>query len=244
LCRGVETRHVVTGGADAEREGFPPLLEARVLNTDSESAMPDLSEPGLLKQLRKMAFTCSGQSCLTFGPGIALPDRLPEQAEWTTAAFVVPDTRRHDTMPACHTAHFPKACDGVRHEMDDELCERGIECVILEREPLRGRSSHRDSGVAFLSRRYEGLRRIDRRDRRWSQSPHQFRGQRTRAATDIEHSLPGSNCREIGEEGSERYRIPAHESVVGTGPNGKAHESFTVDSSPLARSRIARSAVR
>ena len=93
--------------------------------------------------------------------------------------------------------------DGVRHEVDDELCQGGVEGPILERQLLGGRSSHVDRrDGAPASGRDESFGRIDRRHGRRPQPPDELGGQGTRATADIEHPLSGGDRGELGERGA------------------------------------------
>ena len=80
--------------------------------------------------------------------------------------------------------------DGVRHEVDDELRDRGVERVVRKRQVLGRRLIHRDAGESLARRLDERLRRIDGDDRIRADAPDQLGRERTRAAADVEDALP------------------------------------------------------
>jgi len=118
---------------------------------------------------------------------------------------VIPDARRHDTIPARHACHLTQSQDGVRHEVDDELCEGGVERLIFERKLLRRSASHVDPGVALLSCCNERFRRIDSRHGGRSQPRDQLGRECAWAAADVERPLTSGDAREIGKLWSERH---------------------------------------
>jgi hypothetical protein len=52
---------------------------------------------------------------------------------------------------ARHASHLAKSCDGVRHEVNDQLCQGGVERSISERQLLRRGALHADPRVALSS---------------------------------------------------------------------------------------------
>ena len=152
-----------------------------------------------------MALAGTRKLRLILDVGIKLARRIPKQAERPLSAGVIPNARRHHTMLARHASHLTKSHDGVCHEVDDELCQDGIERLIFKRELLRCSALHVDPGVALLSCCHEGFRRIDGRHGGRSQPRDQLGRECARAAADIEHSLTSGDRREIGELGRERY---------------------------------------
>ena len=135
--------------------------------------------------------------------GIELARRIPEQAERPAASRVIPHACSHEPTRARHARHLPKSCDGVRHEVNDELCQRGVELVIAERHLLGRGALHADPRVALLHGNHEGCRRVDGGHGRRPQPLHELARKGAWAAADIEHSLTGGDLREIGELGSE-----------------------------------------
>ncbi len=87
--------------------------------------------------------------------------RVPEEAEWSFTAGMIPDACGHDSFSSGHPGHFAQSRDGVIHEVNDELRERGIEDPVLEREVFGGRLSHVNRGIARLRRSDEGVGRFD-----------------------------------------------------------------------------------
>ena len=113
--------------------------------------------------------------------------------------------------------------EGFLHKVNDELCQGRIEGAVLEWEMFRGCSLHIDCWVPLLRRSYKGLGGIDGGDASWSHAFDKLIGQGARAATHVEHTESLDNRSKVCENWSERRRIPTHESVVGVGPDGKAH---------------------
>ena len=50
----VEAGHEGTGGAHAEHERLPPVVEARMLDVDRKRALLDLTQPGFSEELRQV----------------------------------------------------------------------------------------------------------------------------------------------------------------------------------------------
>ncbi len=86
--------------------------------------------------------------------------------------------------------------------MNDELRQRGVERLLVERQLLGRGTLHVDAWVALSSCCDEGLRRIDGGHGGRSQPRDQLDRERTRSTADIEHSLTGSNGREIRDWGA------------------------------------------
>ena len=104
------------------------------------------------------------RSGLVVDVGIELPRGTPEGARRARAAAVVPDARGDDTAAARHARHLLEAGDGVGHEVDDELRERGIEGVVGKRQVFRRRPLDGGAGMTLARSGDEGLRRIDSGD--------------------------------------------------------------------------------
>ena len=117
----------------------------------------------------------------------------------------------------------PKAGDGVRHEVDDELRERRVEGRVGERQALRGRPLHADAGMPLSRRLDERLRRVDGRDAVRSDPAHELTGQRAGPAADVEHAPGRADAGVIREEGRERGGVATHEAVVGGRGDREAH---------------------
>jgi hypothetical protein len=81
----------------------------------------------------------------------------PKHAQRPLTAGVIPNARCHHAMPARHARHLAKSHDRVCHEVNDELCQGGVERPILKGQVLRGSALHADPGVALLNCRHERL---------------------------------------------------------------------------------------
>lgn len=92
-----------------------------------------------------MALTCTRELRLILGVAIKLMRRLPKHAERPLAAGVIPNTRCDDTMLARHARHLLKSPDRLRHEVNDELCQGGVESLIAKRQaPAMRQTGTRD----------------------------------------------------------------------------------------------------
>ena len=128
-----------------------------MFDADGENALLDPVQTGRFEELAEVTLARSREVRLTLDMGIKLARRLPEDAEWSPAAGVIPHACRHDTVLAGDASHLTKSHDGVRHEVDDELCQRGVERSIFEGQVLRRSALHADPRVARLSCCNEGL---------------------------------------------------------------------------------------
>jgi hypothetical protein len=118
---------------------------------------PRLGAARQLKELREVALTGTRELRLILGVAIELERSLPKHAERPLAAGVIPNTRCDDTMLARHARHLAKPPDRLRHEVNDELCQRGVERLVSKRQVLRRSALHADPGVALLSCRNKGF---------------------------------------------------------------------------------------
>lgn len=110
--------------------------------------------------------------------------------------------------------------------MNDELRERRVERLFLERQLLRRGLSTVDSRMALPRCRDERLGRIDGSHRVRVEPPDQLGCQRARAAADVERALPGADACERRELGSQRHRVAPHEAVVCVGGDFEAREGY------------------
>ena len=108
--------------------------------------------------------------------------------------------------------------------MDDELCERRVEGVVVEGQVLRGGEPHVHTGVSLARRFDERLRRIGGRHRVRAKPPDQLGRQRTRPAADVDHALAALDAGEVGELRGQLHGKPAHEAVVGLCGDVEAHD--------------------
>ena len=104
-----------------------------------------------------MALTGTRELRFILGVAIKLERRLPEHAERPPAAGVIPNTRCDDTMLVRHARHLAKPADRIRHEVNDELRQGGVERLVSKRQAFRRSALHADPGMALPSCRNEGL---------------------------------------------------------------------------------------
>ena len=228
----VETGHVGTGRADAERERTPPLVEARVLDADRQCGLFDLVQPRGSEEFAEMALACTREPGLVGDRPIERSSRLPEEAEWSSAAGVIPHACRDHPALAHHASHLPHSRKRVRHEMHDELGQGGIEAAVVERKVLCGGADDIDLGVACTGNVHERLRWVHGRDAAGIESARELAGKRTGAASHIEDLLRTDHPRELGEPGGERGGVPAHEAVVRLSPHAERHHRTIAASAP------------
>ena len=74
---------------------------------------------------------------------------VPVHAQRPLTAAVIPHARCDDASLTGDARHLAQPRYGIRHEVDDELREGGVELVLAERQLLGGRTLHRDARVAF-----------------------------------------------------------------------------------------------
>src|SRR5205085_12085106 len=102
-----------------------------------------------------------------------------------------PDAGGDAASRAGHTAHPAQAGYRVGHEVDDELCERGVELVVAERQLLGRRAADVDSRVSRLRRSDELLGRINGGDVSRSDAANELGDEGARSAADVEHAHRG-----------------------------------------------------
>jgi hypothetical protein len=153
----VETGRVSAGGANAERERLPPRLEGWMLDTDGQSARLDLAQTRCFEELAEVTLSRTREARLILDSGVEVARRLPEHAEWSPASGVIPHARRDDTVLARHASHLAKTCDGVCHEVNDQLGQGGVERSIFERQILGRGTLDADPRVTLSSCCDEGL---------------------------------------------------------------------------------------
>ena len=219
----LEPGRIAAGGADAEGERLPPLLEARMRQADRESGLLDVVQPGCLEQLGQLTPARACQVGFALEVGVELARRSPERADRPPAAGMIPDAGRDDPLPPRHAGHLAQARDRICHEVNDELGEGRVEGPVGKRQLFRRCASHVDAGMALANRRHERLRRLDGGHGGRPEPFDQLGGECARAAADVERALPCRHPGEIGELRREQNRIPAHEPVVRRGGDGEAH---------------------
>src|SRR5439155_8734482 len=114
-------------------------------------------QAGCSEQLCEVAFTGTRELRLILDVAIELTRSLPKHSERPLAAGVIPNTRCDDAVLARHARHLAKSHDRVRHEMNDELCQGGVERLVSKRQLLRRSALHADPGMALLSCHNEGF---------------------------------------------------------------------------------------
>ncbi len=127
---------------------------------------------------------------------IEFASRRPEAGQRAATLREVPDTGRDDTAGVRDPCHLFDARDRVGHEVDDELGQRRVELPVVERQLLGRRATDVGAWMPVPRRLDERLRGIDRGDELGSHAPHELRGQCSRAAADIQHTL---SCRHACE---------------------------------------------
>ena len=140
------------------------------------------------------------------------------------AGDVIPHAGGDDTVVPCHSSHLAQTGDGIRHEVNDELRERGVERSVREGQMLGGCPLHGDTRMALARGVDERLRGIHGRHRGRAEQVDQVCGQRAWPTADVDHALARDHAGEVGERRSQRHRVPAHESVIGVGGDGERHD--------------------
>ena len=194
-----------------------------MLDADREGCLLDLVQPGVVEQPQKVALAGTCALRLILDLGIEFLCRIPEEAERALAASVIPHACCHDTAWASDAHHFAQPLSGICHEVNDELRENSVECLVRERQLLCRAKSHGDAGVTVSGRRDERLGRINSRNEVRSQPPHQLGSKGAWTAADIEHSMTSRDPREIGELRGEQDRVPAHKAVIRISRCEEAH---------------------
>ena len=215
LAFRIQAGQVGARGPHTPRVRLPPLVEARVLEGRRHDGRSDLAQACRLEQLREVALAYTCQLRLIVDPWVELARRPPEDPERALAAGVIPDARGDHAIPPCHSRHLGESCDGVGHEMDDELGEGGVEGVVGEGQGLCRCLPHVNLRVALADSADERVGGVDGRDRRGPKPRHQLPREGAGATPDVKDSLAGLHHGEVRQLGREEPRIAAHESVVG-----------------------------
>ena len=95
-----------------------------------------------------------------------------------------------------------KPGDGIRHEVHDELRERGVEAAVRVRQLVRRAEPDVDARMARTRRGDERLRRIDGRDRVRPEPPDELARQRAGPGADVEHGPLVADAGEVGQLGA------------------------------------------
>jgi hypothetical protein len=159
---------------------------------------------------------------------------VPEEAERALIPRVIPYARCDDAARSSDAPHLAQPRDRVGHEVDDELGERDVELVVLERQLLGRRLLDGHAGVPLARGCHERLGRVGRRDGLRPEPPHQFGRQRAGPAADVERPLSLGDARKVGEERRERLRVPPHEAVVRLGGDVEGHASILAGNDEIA----------
>src|ERR1700733_11470771 len=129
-------RHIGPSRADAQREGLPPLIEARVMDPDGQRGDLYPAEPGLGEETGQMTFAGPGSAGLIVSLRIQLANCGPERGQRAAGARVIPYARADHSAGPGDPGHFPQAQHWIRHEVNDQLRHGAIESVIRERQLL------------------------------------------------------------------------------------------------------------
>ena len=129
-----------------------------MLQTDCQRRLVDLAQASGQEQHLELAPVGARTLGLVVHRGVELARRLPELSERPLATTVIPDARSDDAVPARHPRHLGQTRDRIRHEVDDELCKRGVECSVREWQVFRGRPADVDTGIAHSDRGHERFR--------------------------------------------------------------------------------------
>ena len=169
-----------------------------VLEAHGQGRALDLAQPDRPEQLDKVALPRSGERRFVVDVRIELTRCLPEEAQRTLPAGVIPDAGGHHAAPARDARHLGEPGEGVGHEMHRELGEDGVEHPIRERQLLRGREADVNAGVARSRRLDERWRWVDGGHGIGAEALHQLRRQRPGTAADVERLLSVVDPRELG----------------------------------------------
>src|SRR4029077_18251463 len=89
----------------------------------------------------------AGALTLALDAGAQLTHSAPERRQRRLAH--IPDAGGDDTVGAGHPRHLTNTAHRIRHEMNNELCERRVERTVFERQRLRRRKVDRDAGESL-----------------------------------------------------------------------------------------------
>ena len=201
-ARRAEPGDVSAGRTDAEQERVPPLVEARVLDVDRQDVVLHLTQAGGVEKLGEVAPARAGKPRFVLDVGIEFARRAPEQTERPLATGVIPDARGDDPVGPGDPAHLAKSLDRIGHEMHDQLCQRRVEGLILERKLLGGAEARMYRGVADANRVDETFGGVDRPDVVGPRPRDQLADQRSRATTNIEDPAAGRDAGELDDLGA------------------------------------------
>jgi hypothetical protein len=125
--RRAQACYTRAGGTDAERERLPKLIKSWMLDLDRYGSLLDPAQTCDVEQLGELAATGTRARGLIVDIDVQHPSGLPKRAEWTVSTSVVSDTGRDHSVRLRHAPHLAQARDGIDHEMNDQLRERGVE---------------------------------------------------------------------------------------------------------------------
>src|SRR5438552_10011390 len=115
-----------------------------MFDAHGQRGLLDLTQAGLREELAQVSFAAPGQARLALHVGKELAYRAPEERERRLLAGVIPDARGDDAAGARYTSHLAETADRIRHEVNDQLGEGGIEGRVRKRQLLGGRPSDID----------------------------------------------------------------------------------------------------
>jgi hypothetical protein len=126
-----------------------------MLDARGDHGRLDRLEPRRGEQLGQVTLARPREIGLVLRVGVDRVHGLPEHAERTLPAGVVPHAGRDGAAGPRHARHLPQSGDRIPHEVDDELRERGVERSVLEGQLFGGIEAHVDTRVALPCRGHE-----------------------------------------------------------------------------------------
>jgi hypothetical protein len=136
-------------------------------------------------------------------------------------ARTVSSVARTALRPA--SVHLPQAADRVGHEVDDQLGERGVENIGVERQLLGGRLPDVGRGQPLPHRGHERGRRLDRADRVRPGPAGELGRQRPGPAAHVQQPLAPVHAGQVGELARERPGVLPDESLICVRADVEAH---------------------
>ncbi len=190
---------------------MPPLLETRMHDRHRQHRSRRIYHPRRFEKRDKLPLLGAGKIRLIGRIGVGLANRPRKHRQWAEHPGVVPDIRANRSARVGYTRHFGESGDGVGHEVDHQLREYHVECVIGIGQLLSPTETHFHVGEFQRDRRDERLRGIDRRDVIGADAAYEFIGQRSGTATNIEDTLARLHPHEVGKLWRKGARVFAHE---------------------------------
>ena len=149
---------------------------------------------------------------------------MPERGDWRASAAVIPHAGGDNASRSDDPAHLAQPRYWVLHEMNDELGERRIEAIAVERELLGAGLLHLDIRVALTVGLHEQCRRIDGGNVISAEHADETRRQRPRTGADVERRLAGAHVGELEHRCHELHRVATDQPVVRIRGDVEGHE--------------------